>query len=97
MTEADPGHVYHLFPVRSSGRDDLQAHLRSAGIETFVHDPIPLPRQPAFAVLQPRAVPAADRAARELLSLPLHPRLTEADVSRVSAAVCEYQRGRAFA
>ena len=97
MTEADPGHVYHLFPVRSAGRDDLQAHLRAAGIETLVHYPIPLPRQPAFAVLQPRAVPAADRAARELLSLPLHPRLTEADVSRVSAAVCEYQRGRAFA
>ena len=95
--EHDPGHVYHLFPVRSAGRDELQAHLRTAGIETLVHYPIPLPRQAAFAALESRPVPAADRAAQELLSLPLHPRLREADAIRVAAAVGEYQRGRAFA
>ena len=97
LPEHDPGHVYHLFPVRVAARDDVQAHLRTAGIETLVHYPIPLPRQAAFATLEPRAVPVADRAAQELLSLPLHPRLREADVIRVAAAVCEYQRGRAFA
>jgi dTDP-3-amino-3,4,6-trideoxy-alpha-D-glucose transaminase len=97
VPEHEPGHVYHLFPVRSGVRDELQAHLRTVGIETLVHYPIPLPRQEAFADFEPRAVPAADRAARELLSLPLHPRLREADVIRVAAAVCEYQRGRAFA
>jgi dTDP-3-amino-3,4,6-trideoxy-alpha-D-glucose transaminase len=97
LAEYDPGHVYHLFPVRSATRDEMQAHLRTAGIDTLVHYPITLPRQAAFAALDPRAAPVADRAAQELLSLPLHPRLREADVIRVAAAVCEYQRGRAFA
>jgi dTDP-3-amino-3,4,6-trideoxy-alpha-D-glucose transaminase len=97
VAEHDPGHVYHVFPIRTAARDELQAHLRAAGVETLVHYPIPLPRQAAFADLKPGSAPAADRAARELLSLPLHPRLSDADVIRVAAAVCEYQRGRAFA
>ena len=95
--EHDRGHVYHLFVIRSDARDGLQAYLRAAGIETLIHYPVPLPRQQAFAGLETVATPVADRAARELLSLPLHPRLRDEDVTRVAAAVCEYQRGRAFA
>jgi dTDP-4-amino-4,6-dideoxygalactose transaminase len=95
MTEQDAGHVYHLFPVRSPGRDELQRHLRSAGIETLIHYPVALPRQPAFAVSAD--CPVADRAAGELLSLPLHPRLRDTDVARVAGAVTEFRKGRAFA
>src|SRR6185295_16820349 len=51
--ERDPGHVYHLFPVRSGSRTDLQAQLKEAGIETLIHYPVPIPRQPAVASLQP--------------------------------------------
>jgi dTDP-4-amino-4,6-dideoxygalactose transaminase len=95
MTEQDSGHVYHLFPVRSAGRDELRQHLRAAGVETLIHYPLPLPRQPAFAVSV--ETPVADRAANELLSLPLYPRLRDADVARVAGAVAEFQKGRAFA
>ncbi len=97
VPERDHGHVYHLFPVRSAGRDALQAHLRTSGVETLVHYPVPLPRQQAFAEYDPAPAPAADRAARELLSLPLHPRLRDEDVTRVADAVSEFQKGRAFA
>ncbi|MBE3096992.1 MAG: DegT/DnrJ/EryC1/StrS family aminotransferase, partial [Planctomycetes bacterium] len=45
--ERDAGHVYHLFPVRAQERDRLQAHLSAAGIETLIHYPVPIPRQPA--------------------------------------------------
>jgi dTDP-3-amino-3,4,6-trideoxy-alpha-D-glucose transaminase len=97
VPERDRGHVYHLFPVRSPARDALRAHLRAAGIETLIHYPVPLPRQPAFAALRPTQAPMADGAAGELLSLPLHPRLRVEDLTRVAAAVCEYQKGQAIA
>jgi dTDP-3-amino-3,4,6-trideoxy-alpha-D-glucose transaminase len=97
VPERDAGHVYHLFPVRSSGRDALQAHLAAAGIETLIHYPVPLPRQAAFAAARPAQSPVADGAAGELLSLPLHPRLRAEDLTRVAEAVCEYQKGHAIA
>ena len=46
---AIPGHVYHLFPVLSRDRAALQAHLRARGVETLIHYPVPIPRQPALA------------------------------------------------
>jgi dTDP-4-amino-4,6-dideoxygalactose transaminase len=93
----DPGHVYHLFPVRSPHRDGLQTHLRSAGIETLVHYPVPLPQQEAFGAYAPAECPQSTRAASELVSLPLHPRLTDADVRTVAETVGEFEKGRAFA
>jgi dTDP-3-amino-3,4,6-trideoxy-alpha-D-glucose transaminase len=85
--ELDPGHVYHLFPVRSTARDAMQAHLRSAGIETLVHYPIPIPHQPALATEQPAECPVATRVCGEVLSLPLYPSLGDAAVVAVAAAV----------
>jgi dTDP-3-amino-3,4,6-trideoxy-alpha-D-glucose transaminase len=104
----DSGHVYHLFVVRSSDRDTLQAHLRASGVETLIHYPVPLPRQPAFASITRDGVPSersaprgdcpvAAHATQEILSLPLHPRLTDTDVERVSTAVGAFQKGRILA
>jgi dTDP-3-amino-3,4,6-trideoxy-alpha-D-glucose transaminase len=91
IAERDAGHVYHLFPVRSSRRDQLQAHLRELGVETLIHYPVALPDQPAFAAMAaPGGCPEAARAAAELLSLPLTPRLTEADIARVADAVAAF-------
>ena len=87
VSERDTGHVYHLFPVRCSGRDELQSALASAGIETLIHYPVPLNEQPAFAAYSTGHCPVASRAARELLSLPLHPGLSDIDVERVVSAV----------
>jgi dTDP-3-amino-3,4,6-trideoxy-alpha-D-glucose transaminase len=86
VSERDPGHVYHLFPVRCSGRDELQSALAEAGIETLIHYPVPLNEQPAFSAYSTRQCPAASRAARELLSLPLHPGLSDVEVARVVSA-----------
>jgi dTDP-4-amino-4,6-dideoxygalactose transaminase len=85
--EMDPGHVYHLFPVMTPKRAQLQAHLRSAGIETLVHYPVPIPRQPAFAATASGQWPAAEAAADQLLSLPLHAALSLAEVDSVAEAI----------
>jgi dTDP-3-amino-3,4,6-trideoxy-alpha-D-glucose transaminase len=94
VRERDAGHVYHLFPVRSPERDALQAHLRGSGIDTLIHYPVAMPEQPAFAEHAGASCPVASRAGRELLSLPLHPRLADADVLRVAAAVDLFLKGR---
>ena len=62
--ERDPGHVYHLFVVRTPARDALQAHLAANGIETLIHYPVPIPRQPALASAMPADCPVAARAVR---------------------------------
>jgi dTDP-4-amino-4,6-dideoxygalactose transaminase len=85
--EQDAGHVYHLFPILTSARAALQAHLKARGIETLIHYPVPITRQPAVASQQPAACPIADRVCDEVLSLPLHPALTRRDIEEVAAAV----------
>ena len=85
--EHDAGHVYHLFPVLSGRRAALQAHLKARGIETLIHYPVPITRQPALASERPAACPVADRVCAEVLSLPLHPGLPAEAVEAVAAAV----------
>ena len=58
--EADAGHVYHLFPVRSGARDAMQAHLTARGIETLIHYPVPIPRQPALATERAGRLPGRE-------------------------------------
>jgi dTDP-4-amino-4,6-dideoxygalactose transaminase len=82
-------HVYHLYVVRSDRRDALQAWLRARGIGSLVHYPMPVHRQPAYAghLSGGRALPETERAAAEVLSLPMFPQLPEAAVDAVAAAV----------
>jgi len=82
-------HVYHLYVVRSPARDDLQAKLKAADIETIVHYPVACHLQPAFADLgfKRGAFPIAERLADEVLSLPLRPAMPPADVERVAAII----------
>ncbi|MBS1819861.1 MAG: DegT/DnrJ/EryC1/StrS family aminotransferase [Acidobacteria bacterium] len=90
LREFDAGHVYHLFVVRTRARQRLQAHLTQEGIETLVHYPVPIPRQPALASLHPADCPEANRACDEVVSLPLHPGLATADVTTVASAICRF-------
>jgi dTDP-4-amino-4,6-dideoxygalactose transaminase len=85
--EVDSGHVYHLFPVRSPGRTAVQARLRSAGIETLIHYPVPITKQPALASECPSDCPVANRVCDEVLSLPLYPSLPAGAIDRVAAAL----------
>jgi dTDP-4-amino-4,6-dideoxygalactose transaminase len=85
--EIDDGHVYHLFPVRSSSREAVQATLRTAGVETLIHYPVPIPKQPALASEQPSDCPVANRVCDEILSLPLYPSLPPNAVDLVAQAL----------
>ena len=92
--EQDPGHVYHLFPVRVPDRAAFQSHLAERGIGTLVHFPVAIPRQPAFAHLSPAPCPIAERVCDEVVSLPLHPALSDADADVVAAAVHAWRTNR---
>jgi dTDP-3-amino-3,4,6-trideoxy-alpha-D-glucose transaminase len=85
--EMDEGHVYHLFPIRSPRRTQLQANLRTAGIETLVHYPLAISQQAAFAPTNPAVCPIAVHAAGEVLSLPLYPGLHLESVRAVADAL----------
>lgn len=75
----DPGetHAWHLFVVRSPIRDALQAHLRIADIETLIHYPVPIHRQPVYANHPWPRLPVTETLAATVLSLPIHPGLAE--------------------
>ena len=89
---ADAGHVYHLFPVLSPERERVRKALADLGIETLVHYPVPIPRQPAFVSENPAQCPVADRICSEVFSLPLHPHLADTEVDQVVAAVAQSVR-----
>jgi dTDP-4-amino-4,6-dideoxygalactose transaminase len=86
--------VYHLYVVRHPRRDALAAFLKGRGVATLIHYPIPLHRQPAFASLGAgeRRFPVAETAAREILSLPLYPEMTDEQAQHVAASVREFFR-----
>ena len=91
LPASDPGirHVYHLYTVRTPDRDRLQADLTAAGIQTAVHYPTPIHLLPAYA--DPRYghgdFPVAEECARTVLSIPMHPYLTNPEIERVAAAL----------
>jgi len=82
-------HVYHLFVVRLPARDAVRRALAAEGIETGLHYPIPIHLQPAFRHLGygPGDFPVAEAAAREILSLPLYPEMSEDAVEHVCDAI----------
>ncbi|MCU0499030.1 MAG: DegT/DnrJ/EryC1/StrS family aminotransferase [Anaerolineae bacterium] len=83
-------HVYHLYVIRvPSGRDELRAHLRAAGIGTDVHYPLSLHRQGAFQShpIASGGLAVADRLTGEILSLPMYPQLRDDQVTTVIAAI----------
>jgi dTDP-4-amino-4,6-dideoxygalactose transaminase len=82
-------HVYHLYTVCSPSRNALHARLLEAGISTGMHYPVPVHLQPAYAHLGygRGAFPESERAAAEVLSLPMFPELTDEQIERVAAVV----------
>jgi dTDP-4-amino-4,6-dideoxygalactose transaminase len=91
---ADPRrtHVYHQYVLRTQRRDALQRHLAGLEIETGIHYPQPIHRQQAWRDRfgEHPALPRAEQAAREVLSLPVHADLTDAEVERVADAVVRF-------
>jgi dTDP-4-amino-4,6-dideoxygalactose transaminase len=82
--------VFHLYVARTAERDTIQARLRDAGIGTGIHYPVPVHLQPAYAgriATGPGGCPQTEAAAKEILSLPLYPELTDEQVDTVCAAL----------
>ncbi len=81
-------HVFHQYVVRVPDRTAAQSRLRAAGIGSGVHYPVPVHRQPAYEgriALGPSGCRASERAAAEVLSLPVYPELSDDEVETVAA------------
>jgi dTDP-4-amino-4,6-dideoxygalactose transaminase len=78
-------HVYHQFAIRIADRDAVQKRMAERGVQTAVYYPLPLHLQPMYRDLgyRPGDFPEAERAAREVLCLPMYPELTDAQVDEV--------------
>jgi dTDP-3-amino-3,4,6-trideoxy-alpha-D-glucose transaminase len=92
----DRRHVFHLYVVRAPDRDRLQSDLAERGIGTLIHYPIPIHDQAPFAELAGGPVPlkGSEAVCRSVLSLPLHPWLTDQEVDAVAAAAAEAAAGQ---
>ena len=84
-------HVYHVYVVETDRREALQKTLRERGIDSGIHYPVPIHLQEAFAHLGHRKgeFPVTEKAAARILSLPMYPELTEAQLAHVATAVCD--------
>ncbi|HEX9751510.1 MAG TPA: DegT/DnrJ/EryC1/StrS family aminotransferase [candidate division Zixibacteria bacterium] len=81
----DAQSVYHLFVVQVDERDRFQHDLKAAGIDTLIHYPIPVHKQPAFAAMNQLNFPVTERLAARIVSLPIYPELTNAQQDHVAA------------
>jgi len=88
-------HVYHLFVIGLDGRDQLRIALAAAGIETGIHYPIPLHRQPVLATLGygVGSFPQTERLAARSLSLPMYPELPPDQLEYVAASIRHWLHG----
>jgi dTDP-4-amino-4,6-dideoxygalactose transaminase len=87
--DPDNESIYNQYTLRVERRDDLQAFLKEKGIGNSIYYPLPLHLQPCFEYLGYRAgsCPEAEKAAREVISLPVYPELTESQLQEVVTAV----------
>ena len=95
LQQAGSDHVYHLYVVCSERRDGLAAHLQARGIGTKVHYPHALHELEAYPEWHALSgqFPNAERLARTVLSMPMFPELTAAEVAAVCAGVLEFPSG----
>ena len=92
IVRANRRHVFHQYTIRVSGeRQALQDHLKGQGVGTAIHYPRPIHHQPLYQSLgYDDALPKAEAAGREVLSLPIHPALSQSDLDRIVAAVNDF-------
>jgi dTDP-4-amino-4,6-dideoxygalactose transaminase len=89
VVDPDNESIFNQYTIRAERRDELQAHLKSRGIGSSIYYPLPLHLQPCFAYLgyKQGSCPVSERAATEVLSLPIYPELTRAQLDEVAGAV----------
>jgi dTDP-4-amino-4,6-dideoxygalactose transaminase len=83
-------HVYHQYVIRGKDRDSLRAYLSQNGVYTLIHYPVPIHLQPAYRGrirIAPQGLPQTESLCKQILSLPMHPQLTEQQVTRVAQLI----------
>ena len=87
-------HVYHLYVIAVKERDELRAHLGERGITTLVHYPTPIHLQKVYANLGygEGSFPKAEKASRQIISLPVHPSLREDEIAYICRTIAEFYR-----
>lgn len=95
LPQVSPGarHVYHQYVVRSARRDDFRAFLSDRGIATAIHYPAPVHLQPAYQGRLPvleGGLSVTESVSKEIVSLPMHPHMSDVEVERVCTAICAW-------
>jgi dTDP-4-amino-4,6-dideoxygalactose transaminase len=85
-------HIYHLYVIRCSKRDELQKYLAEKGIQTFIHYPTPIYLQPAYKGLDlaPGSFPIAEQCAQQILSLPMYPELKTEHIKYICDTINQF-------
>jgi dTDP-4-amino-4,6-dideoxygalactose transaminase len=88
--------VYHLYVIRSPERDGLIEYLKQRRIGVGIHYPLPCHLQPALSFLGYHAgsLPVTERMAKEVLTLPMHPHLTDEDIGYVTESIRSFFQNR---
>jgi dTDP-4-amino-4,6-dideoxygalactose transaminase len=89
---ANSFHIFHLYVIRASRRDDLAAFLKSKGVSTGIHYPTALPFMPAYRYLKhrPSDFPVAYECQGEILSLPMYPEFSDGQIEYVAQTIKEF-------
>lgn len=85
-----PEHVWHLFVIRHSRRDDIQEYLKKNGIQTLIHYPIPPHKQLAYLEWNELSFPVTEKVHREVLSMPISPVMTDDEVKKVIKIINQF-------
>jgi len=92
LARAKAVHVYHQFVIEASERDALQTYLGRQGIATLVHYPLPIHKQKSFSEYNRISLPKTEQLARRILSLPIHPYVTDEKAEYVSDRIRRFYR-----
>lgn len=84
-------HVFHLFPIRTKHRDELQKYLADNGVQTIIHYPIPPHKQECYKEWNGLSFPITERIHDEELSLPMSPVMTEEEVKKVVEVLNDFK------
>jgi dTDP-4-amino-4,6-dideoxygalactose transaminase len=98
QSRPDSCHVYHQYVVRHKNRDALGAYLKESGVATLIHYPVPVHLQPAYRGRLPlgeETLRHTEPLCQEILSLPMHPQMTDAQVNKVSDLVGRWDQQKA--
>ena len=77
-------HVYHLYVIRVKKRDSLLNYLKNHNIDAAIHYPIPCHQQPAMSMTKKVSLPNTEKIVKEILTLPMHPQLTQEEIIYVT-------------